>query len=94
MMRGFFIACALVFLASASSFAQQEKWPRYARGAFMQSCVGLKKELASHCGCIIDSLAAEIPYHEFQAMAASGSVASDTRYTRIRANCLATPGQR
>lgn len=62
-------------------------YPIETRRAFMQSCVGLSKELVQPCRCVLQKLEGSIPADEFEKRLAAGRLDKDPRFASMARQC-------
>ena len=81
MIRFFLIA------ALASSAAIAKPYPADMQRAFMQSCVGLNRDLVAPCRCVLTNLEYSIPKDQFEKLLATGTADRDPRVASIARKC-------
>lgn len=84
MKRNAFLTLIVIFTTSAA-FAQS--YPQPLRRAFIESCVGLSKELVQPCRCILQGLERSIRADDLEALINAGRADKDPRVQSITQNC-------
>lgn len=65
-----------------------DSYPEPDRRAFLQSCVGMYKEMIPACRCMLIGLQSAIPFDEFVVMTQKGDPQRDARFTSIANRCI------
>jgi hypothetical protein len=68
--------------------ANSAPWPAHLTNRFMLKCAKLNQVLIPYCQCVYSNMRRQIPYADFERLAAQTRFAQDQRFLRIRSACL------
>lgn len=67
--------------------AQAERFPADARQSFLESCIGLNRELIAPCKCILTELEQRVNFEQFEKLINQPTPDRDPRIARIARSC-------